>query len=528
LLVFSYKYPFNMQKYTAIIGLEIHVELKTKTKMFCACANNPEGTTPNTNICAVCLAEPGTLPVPNKTAIEWAVKIGRALGCKINEYSKFDRKHYFYPDLPKGYQISQYDEPIAEHGKITLEFIGGKNPREIAEIGITRAHLEEDTAKLTHGNDGNTLVNFNRAGVPLVEIVTDPDFKSALEAKTYCQELQSIFRYLGVSDADMEKGQMRCEANVSVQEEGSFEIINGIVKPKENYKLNNKVEVKNINSFRAVEKAIEFEIKRQTQMLQNGESWVQQTRGWNDPKGETVMQRVKETSADYRYFPEPDIPPFHPLKITADVHLPELPAEKRRRFHSEYGFSYADAEILSTDKNWADFAEKVYSELLEWIKDLSKNPLNEKNDSSDEPSKQLARLLGGYLTTKLTGAMAERKIDIKELKIKPENFAELIALVFTNQLNSTNAQKVLAEMLDSGVDMDPTHIMQEKGYGQISDENKLSLIVDEVIKNYPAQVEQFKSGKEPILQFLKGMVMRASEGSADPNIAEKLLREKLK
>src|SRR3989344_5539099 len=248
-----------MPAYVPVIGMEVHVELKTKSKMFCSCKNDPDLKEPNTNICEICLAHPGTLPVPNKTAIEWTVLIGKALNCSIRPLSKFDRKHYFYPDLPKGYQISQYDEPIAEHGFIKLAFPLDDNIREEARIGITRAHLEEDTAKLLHDTSGATLVDFNRAGTPLVEIVTDPDFKTALEAKTYCQELRSLFRYLEVSDADMEKGHMRCEANISVQEADKFEIVDGKVKPLGNYKLNNKVEVKNINSFRAVEKALEFE-----------------------------------------------------------------------------------------------------------------------------------------------------------------------------------------------------------------------------------------------------------------------------
>ncbi len=520
-----------MPKYTPIIGLEIHVELKTNSKMFCACANNPDRDAPNTNICETCMAHPGTLPVPNKTAIIWATKIAKALGCKINEYSKFDRKHYFYPDLPKAYQISQYDLPIGEHGAVELEFISGKNHRDTAKIGITRVHLEEDTAKLTHGTDKNTLVDFNRAGVPLVEIVSDPDIQSSTEAKVYCQELQTILRYLDVSDADMEKGHMRCEANISIQENGQFEIINGVVLPLEDYKLNNKIEVKNINSFKAMEKAIDFEIKRQTALLEDGKTWGPETRGLDDAKGETILQRVKESAADYRYFPEPDIPPFHPLQITGELDLPELPAIRRTRFHKEYGFSYADAQILTNDKYWAEFAENVFSELQNWLKDLKNNLLIEeviKNKKEVTPSQQLAKLTGGWLTSKLAGAMAERKIDIRILKIKPENFAELIALIFINRLNSTNAQKVLNEMLDSGVDMDPTHIMEEKGYGQVNDEDKLGVIVDEVIKNYPIQVEQFKSGKGPILQFLKGMAMKATEGSADPAVVEKLLREKLK
>ena len=499
--------------------------------MFCACANNPDRDTPNTNICEICLAHPGTIPVPNKTAIEWTVKIASALGCKINNYSKFDRKHYFYPDLPKGYQISQYDQPVGEHGAVELDLINLKNHRDVARIGITRVHLEEDTAKLTHSTDGSSLIDFNRAGVPLVEIVSDPDAQSAIEAKAYCQELQSILRYLEVSDAEMEKGHMRCEANISIQEENKFEIRNGVVTPLKNYKLNDKIEVKNINSFRAVEKAIDFEIKRQTALLEKGETWGPETRGWDDDKGETVLQRVKESAADYRYFPEPDIPPFHPLKIAGDLDLPELPAARRRRFHLEYGFSYADAQILTTDRNWADFTEQVHSEFKNWLEDFKNSPLSSepsKKKTEGTISQQLAKLAGGWLTTKLMGAMTERKTDIRVLKIKPENFAELIALIYNNRLNSTNAQKVLNEMLDSGTDIDPTHIMEEKGYGQINDENKLNEIVAEVIKNNPKQVEQFKAGKEPILQFLKGMVMKATEGSADPTAAEKLLRKQLK
>ena len=274
--------------------MEVHVELKTKSKMFSRAKNNPDEKTPNLNIDEIVLGHPGTLPVPNKQAIIWTVLVGKALGCTIREVSKFDRKHYFYPDLPKGYQISQYDQPIAEHGSLTLQFILEDNIRDQAIIGIERAHLEEDTAKLSHSNDGSTLVDFNRAGIPLIEIVTRPDFKNALEAKTFCKELQQIMRYLKVSDADMEKGHMRCEANISVQETGKFEIVEGLVKPLGDYVLNNKVEVKNINSFKAVEKAIDFEISRQTEMLKQGEKWVQQTRGWDEPTSSTVLQRVKE------------------------------------------------------------------------------------------------------------------------------------------------------------------------------------------------------------------------------------------
>ncbi|HRY36659.1 MAG TPA: Asp-tRNA(Asn)/Glu-tRNA(Gln) amidotransferase subunit GatB [Candidatus Magasanikbacteria bacterium] len=513
-----------MTKLIPVIGLEVHVELNTKSKMFCSCANGSEKDPSNTNICEVCLAHPGTLPVPNLEALHSTIKIAKALNCQIAEISKFDRKHYFYPDLPKGYQISQYDQPIGSHGYLDLQFINVKNDRPSAKIGITRVHLEEDTAKLLHDKNGNTLIDFNRAGVPLVEIVSDPNINNPVEAKAYCQELQAIFRYLDVSNADMEKGQMRCEANISMQEEGKFIIEGSIIKTVGDYKLNNKVELKNINSFRAVEKALEYEIARQTKLLQDGGIQGPETRGWNDEKGESYVQRVKETSADYRYFPEPDIPVFEPLKLCPEVILPELPGAKRQRFFEEYGFSYADADLLTQNKYWSGYTENVMTELNEWTDSMPET----KSEDSIYKKKELAKLAGGWLTTKLMGAMSERKIDIRILKISAENFAELITLIYAKRVNSTNAQKILTEMLDADTDKDPTHIMEEKGYGQVSDENKLEEIVLEVIKNYPAQVEQFKSGKEPIIKFLLGMVMKATEGSADPIVAEKILRDKIK
>jgi len=514
------------ENYTTIIGMEVHVELKTESKMFCSCKNDPDALTPNTNICEVCTGQPGALPVPNKKAIEWAVLIGKALQCNIRELSKFDRKHYFYPDLGKAYQISQYDEPIAENGTFTLTFPTEENIRDIAHIGIERAHLEEDTAKLLHDTEGSTLVDFNRSSIPLVEIVTKPDFKTALEAKTFCQELQLLLRALEVSDADMEKGHMRCEANVSVQKEGTFEIVDGKVLPLGGAILNHKVEVKNINSFRAVERAILYEVERQSEMLEKGETWAQQTRGWDENTQTTVLQRIKETAADYRYFPEPDIPPFHPIKLAKKQSLPELPIAKRERFHEEYGFSYADAKFLTSSTYWANFAEAVMSELTDWLSNFPEIH-GDTDEIREERQQKMARLAGGYLTSKLAGFLTERKKDIQTLKLSPENFAELIALVYTERINSTNAQKILIEMLDSGTDMDPTHIMEEKGYGQISDESKMIDVIDEVIKNYPKQVGDFRAGKDPIIQFLVGMVMKATEGSADPKVAEKLLRGKL-
>jgi len=515
-----------MSKYVPIIGLEIHVELKTASKMFCSCKNEPDEKQPNKNVCETCLAHPGTLPVPNQKAIALATLIASALNCKIAKTSKFDRKNYFYPDLPKGYQISQYDEPIGENGYINLTFPAGQNHRPNTKIGITRVHLEEDTAKLTHEKKGNTLVDFNRGGVPLVEIVSEPDIESATEAKIYCQELQLIFRHLEASNADMEKGHMRCEANVSMQEENKFKNNNGIIEPIGDYELNNKVELKNINSFRHMERAVKYEIGRQTQMIEKGEKWSQQTRGWDENKQETVWQRDKETSADYRYFPEPDIPPFSPEKIAGHLSIVELPQQKRQRYIEEYGFSEEDARTLTANKHWANYTENVMSELYDWIdnipekKDKVINKINIKTET--------ARLASGWLTNKLMGLMAERKINIRILKIKEENFAELISLLHSKKINSTNALKILTEMLESGSDKDPTHIMEEKGYGQVSDKRKIEKLVDQVIINHPAQVEQYRSGKETIIKFLIGMVMKASEGSADPVVTEKILIDKLK
>jgi aspartyl-tRNA(Asn)/glutamyl-tRNA(Gln) amidotransferase subunit B len=314
----------------------------------------------------------------------------------------------------------------------------------------------------------------------------------------------------------MEHGHMRCEANISVQEEGKFEIMDGVVRALGGAKLNNKVELKNLNSFRAVEYGIKYEIIRQSKLLDEGLSWLQETRGWNEEQEETYPQRTKESAKDYRYFPEPDIPPFSPLLIAGNLKLPELPIQKRERFREEFGFSYADARRLTESRSWANFVEQVMSELEQWMKELS-----------PENKNTMARLAAGWMTSKLTGILNERGESIEDLKLSPENFAEFIALVSTGRVNSTNAQKLLLDMVELGCDVDPTHIIEEKGYGQISDTESLSHVVDEVIQNNPVQVEQFKSGKDPVIKFLIGMCMKASAGAADPNILEKILREKL-
>jgi aspartyl-tRNA(Asn)/glutamyl-tRNA(Gln) amidotransferase subunit B len=494
--------------------------------MFSPAKNDPDEQQPNKNINEIDLGHPGTLPVPNRKAIEWTVKIGKALNFDIAEESKFDRKHYFYPDLPKGYQISQYDQPIAHDGHLDLTFFLENNIREEAKIRLRRAHLEEDTAKSNHDIHGNTLVDFNRAGTPLVEIVTRPDFKSGLEAKKFCKELQQILRYLEVSDADMEKGHMRCEANISLQESGKFELIDGEVQPLGDYQLNEKVEVKNLNSFKSVESAIDHEIERQQELLKNNKEWGQQTRGWNEDKKKTEMQREKESAADYRYFPEPDIPPFNPKEVAGHTSIPELPIAKRERFHEEYGFSYSDANQLTRSKSWANFTERVMSELTDWLYS-SQEIEAESNEILQEKSKDVAQLAGNWINNELTGLLKEKNENIKDTTFSEENFAELISLVYTDKVNSTNAEKILDEMVASSRDLDPTHIMEEQGYGQISDEDKINEVVEEVIEDNPQQVQQYKDGKEGVLDYLVGMVMQATEGSANPQKAKEILQEKL-
>ena len=392
-----------MNKYTAVIGMEIHVELKTKSKMFCSSKNGMGmETEPNVNICPVCTAQPGTLPVPNRQAIEFVQLAGLALNCQLRLDSKFDRKNYFYPDIPKGYQISQYDQPFCEAGH--LDVLGKK-------IGVTRIHLEEDTGKLVHPKGANySLVDFNRAGVPLMELVTEPDIETAEEARVFCQKLQQICRYLKISDADMEKGHMRCEVNLSLYKKGE-EKLSGT-----------KVEVKNINSFKFVEKAIAYEIERQTEVLEKGEKIVQETRGWDANRNVTVSQRKKESAHDYRYFPEPDIPPFQFTPEYVEEmkrKLPELPDQKVKRFKVEYGLADDAILVLTTDPALADYFENVVSEIKEKIdcKEFS------------VPLEKALALAANYMVGELRKHLMTNGGEIAELKITPENYAELIAIV---------------------------------------------------------------------------------------------------
>ncbi len=499
--------------YQTIIGLEIHAELKTKSKMFCSCDNDSEGRAANTTVCPICLGHPGTLPVPNKKAIESVIAVGLALNCKINRFSKFDRKNYFYPDLPKGYQISQYDQPLAFNGFLEIKD---------DNISITRIHLEEDTGKSFHPKgEEYTLIDFNRAGTPLMELVTDPVIKDAEQAKLFCQKYQQILRYLDISDADMEKGQMRCEANVSVQVPGSFKHNQGLIKPIGKHKLNNKVEVKNINSFRALEKAINFEIKRQTELLEKGEEIKGETRGWDDKKNETISQRVKESSSDYRYFPEPDIPP---LEIDgawlADINasLPELPDAKLKRFAREYGLSKEIIEIIISDKKLANWSEQVISELSAWIE--------ANGDEADRQDKKLAQIAGNWITGELMKHLKANNETAADLKMTAENFAELVALIYQGKINSSAGQTILDFMYNQGGD--PSDIMLKMGLEQMDDEAALAKTITKVIAENKEQSEQYKQGKTNVIQFLLGKVMASTGGKANPKTTKTLLEKLLK
>lgn len=504
-----------------IIGLEIHAQLKTESKMFCSCKNVGDAAAPNTAICPVCTGQPGALPTLNAKALELGVKVGLALGCRIPDQSVFDRKNYFYPDLPKGYQISQFHLPIALDGQLELDVPGGEPPRQRIRIGITRAHLEEDAAKNFHsgGEEAATLVDYNRSSTPLIEIVTEPDLRSPAEAKAFLQELRAILRSIGASDADMEKGQMRCDANISllpVNEDGT---------PAQ-HDLNPKVEIKNLNSFRSVERALAHEIERQTQIIEGGSLPQAATRGWDEDKGATFEQRSKETSADYRYFPEPDLPPQDLVELRERLQgrLPELPAALRSRLIDEWGFSAADAAFFAANDGWADYADNVMGELGSWLADVDSS-----NDSAGEVlaenKKKLAKLAGGWLTSKLAGLMAERNQIISDIKIDPENFAEFLTLIHQNKINSSNAQKLLAMMLETGAD--PSHLMEEHDLGQNLDEGALKATVKRLIEENPDQVAQIKAGKLGVIKWFVGAVMKATEGKANPAQAEEEVKKEI-
>jgi len=477
-------------RYEVVVGLEVHAQVLTQSKMFCSCSTDYLTAPPNSHTCPVCLGLPGALPVINRRAVEGTIRTALALNCEIPEFSKFDRKNYFYPDLPKGYQISQYDLPFSRNGHLEFDVKG-----EARRCGITRVHLEEDTGKLLHAGAidqaQSSLVDFNRAGVPLMEIVSEPDLRSADEARQYVVELRAILQYLGINNGDMESGQLRCDANVSLRPAGRAE-------------LGTKVEIKNMNSFRAIHRAIEYEIGRQSEVLDSGGRLVQETRGWNDARGLTVSQRTKEFAEDYRYFPEPDLPPLEvSRKWVAEIRasLPELPAARRLRFVTAYGLTPYDASLLTSSKPMAGFFEETVR--------------------LGAPAKAAANWILGDFSRLLN---ADRK-EIEHSSVKPAHVQELIQLIDSGVISGKMAKETF-EIMYREHDPGPA-LTALKGSSQISGDAELEAIADQVIAENAQSVADFKAGKERALKFLIGQGMKISKGRANPQRLEASLRAKI-
>lgn len=472
-------------EYEAIIGMEVHAQLLTRSKMFCSCAADYAAAPPNTRVCPVCLGMPGTLPVINRQAVEFVVMTGLALRCEIAAYSRFARKNYNYPDLMKGYQISQYELPLCSNGWLEIEVDGG-----VRRVGIERVHLEEDTAKLTHTGD-HSLIDVNRAGMPLMEVVSAPDLRDGEEARQYLTKLRAILRYLGVSSGNMEEGSMRCEVNISLRPAGTD--VRGT-----------KVEVKNLNSFRAVKQSIECEIERQADVLRSGGRVAQVTMGWDDARGCTVLQRVKESSDDYRYFPEPDLPPLklsHEWVEDIRACLPELPDDKKERLVRQYGLSDYDASTLTADRDVAAFFEASVAS--------GANP----------------KLAANWITGELFRLMNARGVEIGELRVRPERLPELLGLIDKGVITTTIAKDIFVEMFDTGES--PAEIVRRRGLEQISDAAALEAVADGVIAENAAAAAEYLAGKEQILKFLVGQMMKATQGKANPNLAAEILVKRL-
>ncbi len=481
-------------RYEAVIGIEVHCQLRTESKMFCGCSTAYDGAPPNTHTCPVCLGLPGALPTINRRAVEGVLATGAAIGATTPEATRWDRKNYFYPDLPKGYQISQYDLPLAAHGQLTFETSAGP-----FTVGITRAHLEEDTAKLVHATDvaGRrvSLVDFNRSGAPLMEIVTDPDIRTAEQARRYAEELQLLLRTIGVSDADMERGQMRVEANVSIRPRGMSA-------------FGTRVEVKNMNSFRAVERAIEYEIVRQAAAVDAGETLTQDTRGWDDGRGATYVMRSKEDSHDYRYFPEPDLPPLRvdPAWL-AEIRaaLPELPAARRGRYADEFGLSAYDAAVIVADPTMTRTFEAT----------LGADPRL--------PAKEVANFVTGDYG-RAAKETSERTVEGLVGRASGPELADLIGRVVAGELSRPNAKEVLAEHLSTGAPV--RAIVEARGFRQIHDADALGTIVDAVIAANPKAVADYRAGK-PTIGFLIGQAMKATRGQANAALLGDAIRARL-
>ena len=474
-------------EYEPVIGLEVHLQLATNSKVFCGCAN-AFGGEPNSRTCPVCLGLPGSLPVLNKKALEYAIKIALALNCKVSPYIKFDRKNYYYPDLPKAYQISQYDKPIASNGYIMITVADGS----LKKIRINRAHLEEDAGKLIHDTDANcSLVDYNRTGTPLMEIVSEPDLASPAEAYEYLQNLKLTLQYLGVSDCDMEKGSLRCDANVSIRKKGDT-------------KLGVKTELKNMNSFKAVRAALEYEIARHKRVVCSGQDIIQETRLWDEARQATSAMRSKEDAHDYRYFPEPDLVPFVVEQQVIDQirdSLPELPMAKFNRLIADYGASEYDARILVQDKALASFFE----ECTEHFSDI----------------KKICNWINGPLLKELN----ERKTDIQKIKLSAKDLTVLIEKVENGELSNLAAKDALGFMIDTG--KSAQEVIKENDLAQVSDDSALENIVDEIIKENEKAVAQIKAGKESAIGFLVGQAMRKTKGKANPKKIGEIIRNKL-
>jgi len=477
-------------KYDTVIGLEVHVQLKTDSKMFCSCKNK-YGAEPNTLVCPVCMGYPGAMPVPNRKAIEKTIIAGMMCSCKIPNFSKFDRKSYFYPDMAKNYQISQYDLPFCEHGKMHIYGNGfSGNKLDEKDIGITRIHLEEDAAKSTHFSNYSGI-DYNKGGIPLMEIVSEPDITTADEAYAYLTALKQVIQYGNIGDCDMEKGQLRCDVNISL-------------KPCGRKEFGTKIELKNLNSFRAVHRAIDYEIIRQAEILDEGGSMNQETRGWNDDKGITYLMRTKESAHDYRYFPEPDLLPV--IFADEDIselrkNVPELPEAKKARFVEAHALTHFDAQVLTSEKTIADFFDAGVV--------LTKTP----------------KLLANWIISELLRELSDANIGIADSKITPKSLAEMIELINKKIISGKIAKTVFSEMFKTG--KAPADIVKEKGLVQVTDESVIEEFVDKAIAENPSQVEEYKGGKKAVLQYFVGQVMKLSRGKANPQAVIKLIKEKL-
>jgi len=473
-------------KYEVVIGLEIHAELSTQSKAFCGCSTK-FGAAPNTQCCPVCIGMPGALPVINKRALEYTVKAGLALNCSIARYTKMDRKNYFYPDLPRACQISQYDVPVCQNGYLDIA-VNGSTRR----IGINRIHLEEDAGKLLHDQYADsTLVDLNRSGVPLIEIVTEPDLRSAEEAKAFLETLRSILRYIDVSDCKMEEGSLRCDVNISVRPEGQKEF--GV-----------RTEMKNLNSFRAVYRAIEYEANRQITILEEGGTVLRETRRWDDGVGKSFSMRAKEHAQDYRYFPEPDLPAIEiDDRWVEEIRkqIPELPAQKQRRYVEEYGLPEYDAGILTSSRDLADYFESCVK--------LYENP----------------KAISNWLMGDFLRLVNEKNMEISSVPVTAESLVKLLKLVDSKVISGPIAKTVFEEMFNTG--KDPEAIVEEKGLKQISDRDELVNVIKKVLAENPKSVEDYKKGKKKALGFLVGQTMKATKGKANPQLVNEILLEEL-